>query len=181
MNGTIPSWLYDIPALMALSLENNQLTGHIGEFLHNSLVVLQLSHNKLHGPLPISIAKLVRLLLLEISFNNVSGHLESSMFSKLKNLRTIDLSHNPLLSFHMYSYNIADYTLPKLQYLYLSSCNPQKIHRKFKFIRPFQQPNHWQYSDVVVGGEDGFIELPESFIQLLGKNRTPSMEELECS
>ncbi|KAK4594651.1 hypothetical protein RGQ29_018369 [Quercus rubra] len=108
---------------MFLSLEYNQLTGHIGEFLHNSLVVLWLNNNKLHGPLPISIAKLVRLIVLDISFNNVSGHLESSMFSKLKNLQTIDLSHNPLLSSHMYRYNIADYTLPILQSLSLSSCN----------------------------------------------------------
>ncbi|KAF3950310.1 hypothetical protein CMV_023917 [Castanea mollissima] len=43
------------------------------------------------------------------------------MFSKLKTLQIIDLSHNPLLSFSNYS--IVDYTLPNLWDLHLSSCN----------------------------------------------------------
>ncbi|KAL4598286.1 hypothetical protein ACB092_11G050500 [Castanea dentata] len=123
LNGTIPSWLYDIPSLMYLSLEYNQLTGHIGEFQHDSLRYLGLSNNNLHGHLPISIAKLVSLVYLRISFNNLSGSVEPNIFTKLKSLVEVDLSHNPLLSIHTYSYNIADYTLPKLQYLYLSSCN----------------------------------------------------------
>ncbi|KAF3951497.1 hypothetical protein CMV_022855 [Castanea mollissima] len=221
LNGTIPSWLYDIPSLQYLYLDNNQLTGQIDEFQHDSLRYLVLSNNNLHGHLPISIAKLVSLLYLDISFNNLSGsvepniftklkslsevdlshnnlqghlpisisklvslfrldisfnnlsgsvepniftnlkrlsyvdlshnnlqgHLpisisklvslfrldisfnnlsgsvEQNIFTKLKSLEHVDLSHNPLLSFHTYSYNIADYTLPKLRYLSLSSCN----------------------------------------------------------
>ncbi|XP_050279291.1 receptor-like protein 7 isoform X2 [Quercus robur] len=121
LNGTIPSWLYDIPSLHELSLDNNRFTGQIDEFQHNSLYYLDLGNNNLHGHIPISIAKLVSLNHLNISFNNISGPLESSMFSKLKTLQTIDLSHNPLLSFSNYS--IVDYTLPKLWDLHLSSCN----------------------------------------------------------
>ena len=49
-------------------------------------------------------------ILILISYNNISGHLQSSMFSKLKTLQTVDLSYNPLLSFSTYS--IVDYTLP---------------------------------------------------------------------
>ena len=116
LNGTIPSWLYDVPSLHELSLDNNQFIGQIDEFQHNSLYYLDLSNNDLHGHIPISIAKLVSLNHLNISFNNISGPLESSMFSKLK---TIDLSHYPLLSFSNYS--IVDYTLPKLWDLHLSS------------------------------------------------------------
>ncbi|KAF3946282.1 hypothetical protein CMV_027436 [Castanea mollissima] len=121
LNGTIPSWLYDIPSLQYLSLDNNRFTGQIDEFQHNSLNYLDLSNNNLHGHLPVSIAKLVSLYYLNISFNNISGPLESVMFSKLKTLQTVDLSHNPLLSFSTYS--IVDYTLPKLRDLHLSSCN----------------------------------------------------------
>ena len=49
-------------------------------------------------------------ILILISYNNISGHLQSSMFSKLNTLQTFDLSYNPLLSFSTYS--IVDYTLP---------------------------------------------------------------------
>ncbi|KAL0009130.1 hypothetical protein SO802_010632 [Lithocarpus litseifolius] len=123
LNGTIPSWLYDVASLQYLHLDNNQFTGQIDEFHHNSLKILQLSNNNLHGHLPISIDKLVSLFRLEISFNNLSGSVEPNIFTKLKSLYEVDLSHNPLLSFHTYSYDIADYTLPKLQSLSLSSCN----------------------------------------------------------
>ncbi|KAL0009127.1 hypothetical protein SO802_010629 [Lithocarpus litseifolius] len=61
LNGTIPSWFHDIPSLQYLSLDNNQFTGQIEEIRHNSLVVLRLSNNKLHGPLPLAISKLVSL------------------------------------------------------------------------------------------------------------------------
>ncbi|KAL4598273.1 hypothetical protein ACB092_11G049400 [Castanea dentata] len=133
LNGTIPSWLYDIPSLQYLFLDNNQLTGQIDEFQHDSLRYLVLSNNNLHGHLPISIAKfghlpisiskLVSLLRLDISFNNLSGSVEQNIFTELKSLFKVDLSHNPLLSFHTYSYNIANYTLPELLDLSLSSCN----------------------------------------------------------
>ncbi|XP_050279364.1 receptor-like protein 7 [Quercus robur] len=148
LNGTIPSWLYDIPSLQYLFLDNNQLTGQIDEFHHNSLKYLDisfnnlsgsvepniftklksleevdLSHNNLQGHLPISISKLVSLIRLDISFNNLSGSVEQNIFTKLESLSEVDLSHNPLLSFHTYSYNIVDYTLPELQSLSLSSCN----------------------------------------------------------
>ncbi|KAF3947606.1 hypothetical protein CMV_026284 [Castanea mollissima] len=172
LNGTIPSWLYDIPSLLYLSLKNNQFTGQIEEFQHyslnfldlsnnnlnghlpnsiaklvnlsdlhisfnnlsgnvepnmfsklKSLIVVDLSHNNLQGHLPISISKLVSLSSLDISFNNLSGSVEPNIFTKLKSLEYVDLSHNRLLSFHTYSYNIVDYTLPNLRSLVLSSCN----------------------------------------------------------
>ncbi|KAL4597659.1 hypothetical protein ACB092_11G004600 [Castanea dentata] len=96
LNGTIPSWLYDIPSLLYLSLKNNQFTGQIEEFQHYSLNFLDLSNNNLNGHLPISIAKLVNLSNLHISFNNLSGNVEPNMFSKLKSLIVVDVSHNNL-------------------------------------------------------------------------------------
>ena len=61
LNGTIPSWVYIIPYLLELHLDYNQFTGHIGDFQHNSLVALWLNNNNLHGPLPLSISKLMSL------------------------------------------------------------------------------------------------------------------------
>ena len=37
LNGTMPSWLYSIPHLHSLCLDNNQLIGNIDEFQNNSL------------------------------------------------------------------------------------------------------------------------------------------------
>ncbi|KAK4594637.1 hypothetical protein RGQ29_018357 [Quercus rubra] len=125
LNGTIPSWLYDIPSLLYLSLEYNQLTGHIGEFLHNSLVVLRLSNNKLHGPLPLSISKLASLNQLSVSFNNLSGNVESKIFFRLKNLEYLEMSNNPLLS--LSSFTFATNILPKIIQLQLSSSNITEI------------------------------------------------------
>ncbi|KAK4549588.1 hypothetical protein RGQ29_032750 [Quercus rubra] len=125
LNGTIPSWLYDIPSLQYLILANNQLTGHIGEFLHNSLVALWLNNNKLHGPLPLSISKLVSLRYLVVSFNNLSGNVESKIFFRLKNLSYLDMSNNPLLS--LSSFTFATNILPNIVQLQLSSSNITEI------------------------------------------------------
>ncbi|XP_030964545.1 receptor-like protein 7 [Quercus lobata] len=125
LNGTIPSWVYDIPSLQYLFLDNNQFTGHIGEFLHNSLVDLQLNNNKLHGPLPLSISKLVSLRQLSVSFNNLSGNVESKIFSKLKSLEDLDMSNNPHLS--LSSFTLATNILPNIFSLHLSSSNITEI------------------------------------------------------
>ncbi|XP_030963227.1 receptor-like protein 9DC3 [Quercus lobata] len=121
LNGTIPSWLYDIPSLQYLFLDNNQLTGHIGDFQHNSLVDLLLNNNNLSGPLPLSISKLVSLRVLYVSFNNLSGNVESKIFFRLKNLEYLEMSNNPLLS--LSSFTFATNILPNINYLRLSSSN----------------------------------------------------------
>uniref|UniRef100_A0A7N2N0S7 Receptor-like protein 12 n=2 Tax=Quercus lobata TaxID=97700 RepID=A0A7N2N0S7_QUELO len=138
LNGTIPSWVYDIPSLQELFLDNNQFTGHIGEFLHNSLVDLLLSNNKLHGPLPLSISKLdtfrgrtwdIRSNLLQgplpipplgISFfsvarNKITGQI-SSLICNLSSIVYLDLSYNHLSNmippcFGNFSDNLMDLNL----------------------------------------------------------------------
>ncbi|KAM3744315.1 hypothetical protein ACB098_06G043600 [Castanea mollissima] len=120
LNGTLPSWLFSLPSLELLSLDDNEFIGEIGEFKYNSLVLLDLSCNKLQGSIPRSISRLVNLIQLYLSSNKLSIMLEFEMFSKLKNLQDLDLAHN-LLSIN--NNVIVTYTLPNLQQLNLSSSN----------------------------------------------------------
>ncbi|KAK4543164.1 hypothetical protein RGQ29_033155 [Quercus rubra] len=156
LNGTIPSWLYDIPSLQSLYLDNNQLTGHIGEFLHNSLVFLQLSNNKLHGPLPLSISKLVSLRELGVSFNNLSGNVESKIFFRLKNLEYLDMSNNPLLS--LSSFTFATNILPKIFQLQLSSSNITEIPH---FLRTAENIGSLDFSKNQIKGN-----IPKWFLEV---------------
>ncbi|KAK6269518.1 hypothetical protein POUND7_006623 [Theobroma cacao] len=102
-----------------IALENNKLSGDIKEFQYNSLEEISFGNNKLKGPIPSSISHLVNLTFVDLS--NLIGIVEVDMFSKLQNLQVLDLSYNSLsLSSNGVS---ANYTLPNLQGLYLSSCN----------------------------------------------------------
>ncbi|EOY12094.1 CM0545.410.nc-like protein [Theobroma cacao] len=119
LNGTLPSWLYTVSTLKHIALENNKLSGDIKEFQYNSLEEISFGNNKLKGPIPSSISHLVNLTFVDLS--NLIGIVEVDMFSKLQNLQVLDLSYNSLsLSSNGVS---ANYTLPNLQGLYLSSCN----------------------------------------------------------
>ena len=119
LNGTLPSWLFNLPSLVTLSLYGNQFIGEIGEFKSNSLEHIDLGYNKLHGSIPRSISRFVNLIYLSLSSNNLSIMLELEMFSKVKNLKLLDLSNNNLVGIN----NNVTYTLPNLQLLNLSSCN----------------------------------------------------------
>ena len=118
LNGTLPSWLFNMPSLESLYLDRNQFVGEIGEFKYNSLKYLDLDYNKLHGSIPRSVSRLANLTWLSLSSNNLSIMLGSEMFSKLKNLRYLDLSNNSV-SIN----NNAAYALPNLQYLKLAYSN----------------------------------------------------------
>ncbi|XP_034212923.1 receptor like protein 22-like [Prunus dulcis] len=120
LNGTIPSWLGSLPSLKGLGLGDNQLSGNIIEFQSRSLSWLFLRNNKLDGLIPGSIYELENLQYLGLSSNNLSGTVEFEKFSKLQNLRRLNLSFNHLsLSFN----HLRNNTWPQLQLLDLSSCN----------------------------------------------------------
>ncbi|GLT57579.1 hypothetical protein SLA2020_305440 [Shorea laevis] len=120
LNGTLPPWIFTLPLLEHLYLDHNQFQGQISQFQQKSLISLYLSHNKLQGPIPSSIANLVNLSYLYLSSNHFSDLVESDMFSGLQNLQTIILSHNNL----SLRVNVdPNFTLPKLTYVDLSSCN----------------------------------------------------------
>ncbi|KAK7818028.1 receptor-like protein 33 [Quercus suber] len=84
-----------------------------------------MDNNNLRGPLPLSISKLVSLRHLSVPFNNLSGNVESKIFSKLKSLVFLDMSNNPLLS--LSSFTFATNILPKIASLKLSSSNITEI------------------------------------------------------
>ncbi|XVF04093.1 hypothetical protein REPUB_Repub05bG0052000 [Reevesia pubescens] len=130
LNGTLPSWLFNISSLKLIDLGDNLLTGPLKEFQYKSLEYISFSNNKFQGPLPSSISQQVNLSDLSLSSNNLSGIVEFGMFSKLQNLRYLALSYNSL-SLNSNGTSAADYTLPNLQILYLSSCN---VHDFPKFL-----------------------------------------------
>jgi Leucine-rich repeat (LRR) protein len=124
LNGTIPYWCYSLSSLLELDLNDNQLTGSIGEFSTYSLRYLFLSNNKIQGDFPNSIYKFQNLSDLGLSSTNLRGVVSFHQFSNLKELSFLDLSHNSFLSLNLDS---ADYILPNLAVLYLSSNNISKF------------------------------------------------------
>ncbi|CBI17002.3 unnamed protein product, partial [Vitis vinifera] len=97
-NGIIPSWLYALPSLVVLYLDHNKLTGHIGEFQSDSLELICLKMNKLHGPIPIWSWNMGKntLQYLNLSYNSISGGEISSLICKASSMRIFDLSNNNL-------------------------------------------------------------------------------------
>ncbi|XVF18584.1 hypothetical protein REPUB_Repub11eG0035500 [Reevesia pubescens] len=120
LNGTIPPWVFNLPSLELLSLANNRFIGHIRKFRSKSLSIIYLKSNMFQGHIPSSIFHLVNLSLLDLSLNNFTGIVELDKFSGLQNLELLDLSHNCL---SLSTKNGVNYTLTKLQFLSLSSCN----------------------------------------------------------
>ncbi|WRX29454.1 Leucine-rich repeat - like 10 [Theobroma cacao] len=129
LNGTLPSWLYTTSSLKSINLQHNQLSGHIKQFQHISLERIILGNNKLQGLDPSSMSQLVNLTLLDLSSNNLSGIEESDLFSKVQNLQYLDLSNNNL--YFNSNHASADYTLPNLQSLDMSSCNMSSEFAQF--------------------------------------------------
>ncbi|XP_060218022.1 receptor-like protein Cf-9 homolog [Lycium barbarum] len=120
LNGSIPSWMLSLPSLRVLYLGHNHFGGPLPEFKTNSLEILDISNNQLSGPIPHSLRDLVNLTDLLLGSNNLSGEVGAQMFSTMKNLGYLDLSHSGL-SWSSNKENI-NTTLPSLYYLSLGFC-----------------------------------------------------------
>ncbi|XP_039689006.1 receptor-like protein Cf-9 [Medicago truncatula] len=122
-DGFVPSSLWKLTQLtfLKLDLSDNQITGSIGEFSTYNLSLLFLSNNNLQGDFSNSIYKLQNLAALSLSSNNLSGVVDFHQFSNFRKLFSLDLSYNNLISINVGSG--ADYILPNLDDLSLSSCN----------------------------------------------------------
>ncbi|KAB5541403.1 hypothetical protein DKX38_014377 [Salix brachista] len=92
--GTLPSFLFAHPSLQYLDLHSNLLTGNLSEFQYNSFILLDLSNNRLHGPIPSSGPTtnhaFSKLRIFDISRNNFSGPLPTGYFNGLEAMKTLD-------------------------------------------------------------------------------------------
>ncbi|KAI3464265.1 hypothetical protein Pfo_020928 [Paulownia fortunei] len=95
LSGSIPTNIGKLVQLDALSLEGNQFSGpipsSIGEL--TQLVQLKLGGNRLTGTIPLSVQRLRNLTLLHLDRNQLSGAIPD-LFSGLSNVRSIRLSYN---------------------------------------------------------------------------------------
>ncbi|KAL1184584.1 hypothetical protein V6Z11_A01G055000 [Gossypium hirsutum] len=78
-----------------LQLSNNSLTGPINQIQKpNSIQVVDLADNDIHGEIPSSFCGLSKLTQLDLSSNNLSGVIRSDILSQLESLETLHLSTN---------------------------------------------------------------------------------------
>ncbi|TYI41989.1 hypothetical protein ES332_A01G066400v1 [Gossypium tomentosum] len=78
-----------------LQEDNNSLTGPINQIQKpNSIQVVDLADNDIHGEIPSSFCGLSKLTQLDLSSNNLSGVIRSDILSQLESLETLHLSTN---------------------------------------------------------------------------------------
>jgi Leucine-rich repeat (LRR) protein len=94
LTGSIPDIALD--ALAVLDLSGNGFGGHLPRFVATArLWSLNLSRNRLEGPLPAELGTLSNLKQLDLSRNRLSGQLSPGM-QRFDRLQVVDLSHNYL-------------------------------------------------------------------------------------
>ncbi|KAK9095828.1 hypothetical protein Sjap_021325 [Stephania japonica] len=132
LNGSIPSSLFSLPCLQEMYLDQNKFIGILEdeeEFPYSfssPLETLDLSHNLLEGNIPNFISKLTSLRGLYLNSNNFHGVVDPRVFASLKNLTTIDLSSNIMLSIDASDIAI---NIPNLSVFNFSSCNLSVVPR----------------------------------------------------
>lgn len=97
ISGPFPSFLFQLPNLQFIYLENNNLSGPIPENIGNlaQLDALSLAGNRFTGPIPSSIEKLTHLTQLKLGNNSLTGTIPQGI-SKLVNLTYLSLEGNQL-------------------------------------------------------------------------------------
>ncbi|KAG9448083.1 hypothetical protein H6P81_014211 [Aristolochia fimbriata] len=97
LSGTIPPGFLYLPKLSLMELQNNYLNGGIGEepgkAVPSKLAQLNLSNNRLSGPLPSSIGNFSSLQMLLLGGNQFTGELPWEL-GELKHVWKLDMSEN---------------------------------------------------------------------------------------
>ncbi|XP_042478859.1 receptor-like protein 35 [Macadamia integrifolia] len=154
LDGTIHSSLFTLPSLYRLLLSNNQLTGRLDQLFHNSslssssLEFMNLSGNKLNGQIPKSISQFSSLQSLYLSSNDFSGTVKlEDTFGNLKDLSSLDLSNNNLLSLE---FGNGSSFRPQLYELRLISCHIKEFPN---FLRTQEQLEYLDLSNNTISGQ----------------------------
>ncbi|XP_073145058.1 uncharacterized protein [Henckelia pumila] len=97
LTGPFPSFLFSLPKLLYVYIENNKLSGPIPQNISKltRLEVLSLQGNRFSGPIPSSIGDLVRLIQLKLRGNLLTGTVPVSI-QRLRNLTLLHLERNQL-------------------------------------------------------------------------------------
>ncbi|KAJ9168441.1 hypothetical protein P3X46_019965 [Hevea brasiliensis] len=96
LTGSIPSGFLYLPELSLMELHSNYLSGRVPEQtskLSSKLKQLNISDNRLSGPLPASIGNFSSLQILLLSGNQFAGEIPPEI-GRLKNVLTLDMSRN---------------------------------------------------------------------------------------
>ncbi|KAK8506406.1 hypothetical protein V6N12_034139 [Hibiscus sabdariffa] len=131
--GLIPPSFGNLTRIVFTYLSANLFEGQIPDVFGNltKLKSLACSSCNFSGPIPSSIFDLVSLTSLDLSSNTLSGDVDSDMLSKLTSLEDLDLSNNSLLSLSS-SGNDVNYSFPRLESVYFSSCSVRKFPSFFQ-------------------------------------------------
>ncbi|XP_058217052.1 receptor-like protein 33 [Rhododendron vialii] len=129
LTGPIPSYLFSLPSMHDIALQDNQfseVSGFLPKGSLSPLVLLDLTGNKLQGPIPSYLFGFQGLIYLLLSSNNLSGTIQLESFHTLQNLQWLELSHNSLSVNASISDSILS-SFPQLNTLGLASCTLQKF------------------------------------------------------
>ena len=87
-----------ISNLSNLDLSNNEINGSIVSEIGmlKKLLVLKLEHNKLTGPIPLSLGNLNNLTKLCLNSNQINSSIPQEI-GNMKNLKLLSLKHNKLI------------------------------------------------------------------------------------
>ncbi|XP_027177222.1 receptor-like protein EIX2 [Coffea eugenioides] len=98
LQGSIPSEISQLINLTYLDLRDNNVQGSIPSEIGqlSKLTNLSLSGNSLNGTIPTNLWQLTKLQDFDIGYNSLTGVLSEDHFSKLRELKSLDLSGSSL-------------------------------------------------------------------------------------
>ncbi|KAH8481096.1 hypothetical protein H0E87_031139, partial [Populus deltoides] len=164
--GSLPKSIVKLPYLTHLDLWANYLSGNIPpEWANTKLEILSIAVNRLTGPLPSYLGKIITLRCLNIQNNMFSGIVPPEL-GNLVNLENINLSANNFTG----ELPLALSNLTKLKELRLSSNN--FIGRIPDFIQSWKQLD---ILEIQAGGFSGPIPLSISLLNSLTQLRISNL------